>query len=140
MEFIDYKKDTQHLVLNYEEAVNRIPYSWICRQVGKEMELREKYFQARGEISMLALLNVMELPFTEVESHCSIHGNLMGSGRIWAKRLRKMPVSIYYAGVVTARIKSSSEELRYKGDYEPIISEEQFDALNKLVNKTIYVD
>ena len=42
LEFIDYKKDTQHLVLNYEEAANSIPYSWICRQVGKEIELREQ--------------------------------------------------------------------------------------------------
>ena len=140
LEFIDYKKDTQHLVLNYEEAANSIPYSWICRQVGKEIELREQYFQAGEDISLLALQNVMELSFTEVESHWSNQGNLMRSAGIWAKRLRKMPASVYYAGVVTARTKSYSEELRYIGNYEPIISKEQFDALNKRVNETVFVD
>ena len=82
----------------------------------------------------------MELPFTEVESHWSNHGNLMRSAGIWAKRLRKMPASGYYAGVVTARTKSSSEEFRYIGNYEPIISKKQFDALNKRVNETVFVD
>ncbi|MEQ2423877.1 hypothetical protein [Enterocloster hominis (ex Hitch et al. 2024)] len=82
LEFIDYKKDTQHLVLNYEEAANSIPYSWICRQVGKEIELREQYFQAGEDISLLALQNVMELSFTEVESHWSNQGNLMRSAGI----------------------------------------------------------
>lgn len=89
---------------------------------------------------MLALQNVMELSFTEVESHWSNQGNLMRSAGIWAKRLRKMPASVYYAGVVTARTKSYSEELRYIGNYEPIISKEQFDALNKRVNETVFVD
>ena len=28
LEFIDYKKDTQHLVLNYEEAANGFAGRW----------------------------------------------------------------------------------------------------------------
>ena len=56
------------------------------------------------------------------------------------KEIEKNACSVYYAGVVTARTKSYSEELRYIGNYEPIISKEQFDALNKRVNETVFVD
>ena len=112
----------------------------VLRLVRQRAAEHSPIYQAGEDISLLALQNVMELSFTEVESHWSNQGNLMRSAGIWAKRLRKMPASVYYAGVVTARTKSYSEELRYIGNYEPIISKEQFDALNKRVNETVFVD
>lgn len=137
LELMKYKENTQNIILEYEEATKKIPYGWICQQVGEEMELREKCFQAGKDSSLAALKGVFELPLLEVKWLCG-NGkiqNMKQGGEEWEQRLLKIPVSDIYTGIMTVRKRSSLEEERHEGYFEPIISKEQFDALNKWILK-----